>query len=274
MTTLRDSVALFTDIHANQEAMEAIITDIKKRNIKYIVSLGDLVGLGPNPKECMDLAIKNNIINITGNNDCYNFMPLNIYSHLRDKTTSSYANAIWTKKQLTKSQINYLKIMPYSLDLEVNGKKIALCHFPCDIRYNSGATWIYDGTNTDIFFTTNTKEDRKYEKGPKDLGVKAADKDPLFAGKKVNDYDAILYGHYHFEQFHENTNPKFYSLNAGGVAINKNTYYYILSPSKDGYNIERVSIPYDYQSLFDKLDKFDYPKKDVFENFISKNLFH
>ena len=51
----------FSDIHGNKEALTAIIEDIKKENIDEVICLGDTIGIGPNPKECLDLIINNNI---------------------------------------------------------------------------------------------------------------------------------------------------------------------------------------------------------------------
>ncbi|MBR3661555.1 MAG: metallophosphoesterase family protein [Bacilli bacterium] len=54
-------IAIFSDIHGNKEALTAIIEDIKKENIDEVICLGDTIGIGPNPKECLDLIINNNI---------------------------------------------------------------------------------------------------------------------------------------------------------------------------------------------------------------------
>lgn len=49
--------AIISDIHANLEALEAVLADIASKNISKIVCLGDVVGYGPNPRECLDLAV-------------------------------------------------------------------------------------------------------------------------------------------------------------------------------------------------------------------------
>ena len=48
--------AILSDVHSNLEAFTVVLEDIKKRGITDIICLGDLVGYGPNPKECLDLA--------------------------------------------------------------------------------------------------------------------------------------------------------------------------------------------------------------------------
>ncbi|MBN2445251.1 MAG: metallophosphoesterase family protein [Phycisphaerae bacterium] len=61
--------AVISDIHSNLEALEAVLADIKKRKIKDIVCLGDIVGYGPNPRECVDLIRKRCRVSIMGNHD-------------------------------------------------------------------------------------------------------------------------------------------------------------------------------------------------------------
>ncbi len=49
--------ALISDIHGNLEALEAVLSDIRGRGITEIYCLGDVVGYGPNPAECIDLVM-------------------------------------------------------------------------------------------------------------------------------------------------------------------------------------------------------------------------
>ena len=49
--------AIISDIHGNLEALEAVLEDIERRGIREIYCLGDIVGYGPNPRECIDLVM-------------------------------------------------------------------------------------------------------------------------------------------------------------------------------------------------------------------------
>lgn len=271
MRKFNERIAILTDIHANEEALTAIINDIKERKIKHIISLGDLVGLGPNPKECVDLAMENNIINIPGNNDFYNILPFDTYRHLkRNHNGSSYKNAEWTKMQLTEKQIEFLKSMPPSMDIVMNNRLIGLCHFPCDVRYFSHSVWEYDANGPRIFLTTNTENDEIHNLPKKHEGKILAEDTPLFGGKTIDEYDSIIFGHYHFQQQDKLGNTTLLSLNGSGVAIKDNAIYYILEPDKNGYNISKVAVPFDKEKLYNKLDNMNYPKKETFELFINK----
>ncbi|MBN2181427.1 MAG: metallophosphoesterase [Sedimentisphaerales bacterium] len=61
--------AVVSDIHSNLEALSVVLTDIEKRGIKTIYCLGDVVGYGPNPRECLDLVIEKTKWCVLGNHD-------------------------------------------------------------------------------------------------------------------------------------------------------------------------------------------------------------
>ena len=53
-----DHFAVIACIHGNLEALEAVFADIDRREIPRVVCLGDMVGIGPNPVECVDLVFE------------------------------------------------------------------------------------------------------------------------------------------------------------------------------------------------------------------------
>ncbi|MFM2093286.1 MAG: hypothetical protein RIS70_410 [Planctomycetota bacterium] len=61
--------ALISDIHANLEALRAVLGDIRQQGISEIICLGDVIGYGPNPCECLDEVIRCAKITILGNHD-------------------------------------------------------------------------------------------------------------------------------------------------------------------------------------------------------------
>lgn len=61
--------ALISDIHGNYEALKAVLDDIREQSITEIYCLGDIVGYGPNPCECLDKIIDVAGITILGNHD-------------------------------------------------------------------------------------------------------------------------------------------------------------------------------------------------------------
>jgi predicted phosphodiesterase len=60
--------AIISDIHSNLEGLEAVLADIDQQGITEIYCLGDIIGYGPNPRECIDLVMRCNVC-ILGNHD-------------------------------------------------------------------------------------------------------------------------------------------------------------------------------------------------------------
>lgn len=63
------SVAIISDVHANAEALKTVLADIDRRGLKRIISLGDIIGYGPDPLECVDLVRTRCEWSLMGNHD-------------------------------------------------------------------------------------------------------------------------------------------------------------------------------------------------------------
>jgi diadenosine tetraphosphatase ApaH/serine/threonine PP2A family protein phosphatase len=86
-------VAIVSDIHGNFEALSVVLAEIERRGITDIVCLGDIVGYGPNPMECLDLISQRAKIALMGNHDFAVFYePFNFNS-------GAEAASFWTRAQ-------------------------------------------------------------------------------------------------------------------------------------------------------------------------------
>ena len=65
---MADKRALISDIHGNLEALTAVLADIAEQGITDIYCLGDIIGYGPNPRECID-KIMDCTVCLLGNHD-------------------------------------------------------------------------------------------------------------------------------------------------------------------------------------------------------------
>ena len=86
--------AVISDIHSNLEALTTVLADIEKRGIETIYCLGDVIGYGPNPVECLDLIIGKTKWCVLGNHD---------YATLYEPTNFNYAAeqaSFWTREVL------------------------------------------------------------------------------------------------------------------------------------------------------------------------------
>ncbi len=86
--------AIISDIHSNLAALQAVLGDIAKRGIDEIVCLGDIIGYGPNPRECIDLVREKCRLCIMGNHDhAVLYEPTNFNS-------AAERAAYWTRRVL------------------------------------------------------------------------------------------------------------------------------------------------------------------------------
>lgn len=86
--------ALISDMHGNAAALRAVLADIKTRDADRIVCLGDVVGYGPDPLECIDLVAEHCEWTLLGNHD---------YAVLYEPTNfnpAAEASSYWTRAQL------------------------------------------------------------------------------------------------------------------------------------------------------------------------------
>lgn len=61
--------AVISDVHANFSALKSVFFDLKTRNIQKIYFLGDAVGYGPEPNECLELLKSECRVVLAGNHD-------------------------------------------------------------------------------------------------------------------------------------------------------------------------------------------------------------
>lgn len=64
-------IAVLSDIHSNLHALEAVIAECKRRKINRFVCLGDIVGYGARPAECLKLIRSLKCPTVIGNHDFY-----------------------------------------------------------------------------------------------------------------------------------------------------------------------------------------------------------
>jgi predicted phosphodiesterase len=113
-------IGIFSDIHANLEALEACLEVFRGQSLDYIVCLGDIVGYGAQPNECCDII--RNLANATilGNHDAAVCGRMD-YSFYRPEARQALD---WHREVLTPANMAWLRELKYRHDHE----GIAFCH--------------------------------------------------------------------------------------------------------------------------------------------------
>jgi diadenosine tetraphosphatase ApaH/serine/threonine PP2A family protein phosphatase len=97
-------IAVISDIHANLHALDAVVSDIDAAEVDQEWCLGDLVGYGPRPNECVDLVRERASLSLCGNHDLAVLGSLEMSEFSGDAA----AAAIWTQGVLGEQQRTWL----------------------------------------------------------------------------------------------------------------------------------------------------------------------
>lgn len=97
--------AIIGDIHANHDALDAVLEDMKDERVDKIVCVGDLVGYGAEPAKCIDTTRRISTVCVAGNHDFATIEKTNI------EFFNAYARqaTLWTRQNITEEHRNYLE---------------------------------------------------------------------------------------------------------------------------------------------------------------------
>lgn len=101
-------VAIFSDVHGNLTALEAVLADIDQQAVDTIVFAGDLCFIGPRPSECLQLVRERGITSIYGNTDDW-------VLGRQEAPEPRQATAEWTRKQLSADDQAWLDALPFAI---------------------------------------------------------------------------------------------------------------------------------------------------------------
>ena len=101
--------AILADIHGNIEALQAVLEDARNQKCTHYACVGDIVGYGANPKECLDIVRSMNMPCVKGEHDEYTSSEEEL-----DGFGPQAAEAVtWTRQQLTREDRQWLRDQKY-----------------------------------------------------------------------------------------------------------------------------------------------------------------
>ncbi len=101
--------AIIADIHANLEAFEVVLDDIKSQKCTHYACLGDVVGYNANPKECLDIVRAMNMPCVKGNHDEY----CSSQDNMEGFNPAAAEAVAWTRKQISVDDKQWLRELKY-----------------------------------------------------------------------------------------------------------------------------------------------------------------
>ncbi len=229
-------IAVFSDIHGNLEALKEILKDIEKEDIDEIICLGDVIGIGPQSKECLNLIINNNIKFILGNHELAYLFGTSIDYNIEEKDRNHYKYIASTLGELERK---FLEKCPLYIDFKFGNNKFKFMHF---LIKDKSLKYPYHSLN---LLTTL--------------------KDCLGDVVKKIDADYIFVGHEHTGFDLEFDNKKLYGVGSSGC-IKRNITSYTIIDIKAEITILRKVITYNKKKLEEALIKEDYPERNNLAN--------
>jgi putative phosphoesterase len=247
------NIAIISDIHGNLPALEAVLEDLKQKNINQIYCLGDLVDFAPWHNEVIELIKELEIPSLMGNHDeriAFDHEVTPLLKHNPEEQTARFDGINYTKQSIKPDCKAYLKTLPerFLLNFTVSEKetKILLVHGST----RSNDEYVYENHNlADVQLMLDTEK-----------------------------ADFIIMGHTHkpYIRHIEATkeSPTGILINCGSVGRSREenplATYLILHISDKNINPEIVKLKYPVKEVIKAIEESPIP--DFYAEFLKKDL--
>ena len=119
-------LAIFSDIHGNLPAFEAVLSDIQRQHVDQLVCLGDIAVLGPQPVEVLHLLKQTGCPVVMGNTDHWCLDPANYERH--DEANNLFFELErWSAMRLSDEDRQYIHTFQPTVELPLHGGETLLC---------------------------------------------------------------------------------------------------------------------------------------------------
>lgn len=227
-------IGVISDIHGNVIALNRVLERLEKEKIDQLLCLGDVIGIGPYPNECVEKLIewKEKLVIVQGNHEGYFLrgLPETIHDDKRKFSAEEIAHHEWVWSTLSETSVQFIKQMEMSKVIEVEGKKIYITHYPMKL----------EGGYQRHMYHPSTEE---YEE--------------LFQGVNA---DVYLLGHTHAEVVNHKTEKWYINPGSLGCAGSRNyATFGVIETTKGKINYRQMAETYDLDRVIESIQKINYP---------------
>lgn len=238
-------ICIISDIHGNLFALKAILKKINVENYDYIYFLGDVIAIGPFPKECVEMILKlQNAKYILGNHEEY-FISNGEKCSFHTMSEGEKNHQQWVASLLNEKIRDEIKKLPYVIYETIQGVSVAFLHYALN----------------------NDKSINTFKNIEKNISCESLD--TLFDGINA---DLIFYGHDHLPS---NVKGKKHYVNVGTSGCTKSNYthYTTVIFENNNYDIITNYIEYKKDQLLKELFNKNIPEKEfILKCFFNCNL--
>ncbi len=226
-------LAFISDIHGNANALDAVLVDIKERNVDQVYVLGDICYRGPEPQRSLNLVRSLTTEVIKGNADEWVVRGVN-QSEVPDRALDMMnKERDWICSQLNEESIEYLRSLPTELTIEQNGFKIHAFH----------------ATPESLF----------------EVVLPSENDETLTTKMMANEADLYIYAHIHRPYIRYIKGKCIMNIGSVGLPFDgvKKASYAIVDLSESSVQTSIVRVGYDINQTIDQFLDSDYPNRDM-----------
>ncbi len=225
-------IALIADVHANLPALESVLAHARLCGADEFWNLGDMVGYGPFPDECVKLLHKICRRNVAGNYDKKVISKKKIEKmREKGKDRDKIFSFEWTLQHLSEEAVDFIRMLPSVQPVDVETRRILITH--------GSPEGDEDG------LTPLTPLSRLEELA------------------KLTDAEMVLCGHTHLPFDRSAAGVRF--VNPGGTGRSFDgdirASYCLLDVSRDHFAVEHFRVKYDSAALFREMKACKFPER-------------
>ena len=230
-------IGIISDIHCNIDALKTVFNKFEEEKIDKIICAGDVIGIGPYPAECMDLLIQNKqklLTIVKGNHEGYLLKGLPKNNHDEDNGRPLSLDELnmfkWNHGKLSNNHIEFIKSWKDESEIEVEGKKIVVEHYPIDSKGKFKR------------FCAHPTYEQMNELC------------------KEKNADIFIFGHTHNQLYYNQENKVYINSGSLGCPVNTNgASVGILDINAESVKYEQLVVKYDVDKVIDDINKLNYP---------------
>ena len=226
-------IAIITDIHGNHAALKAVLDDIDQdKAIQHINCLGDLIGIGHETNEVLELLFSRKDISFVKGNHDEDILKI-LVGHEPSGIVEKSAHHKWIASRFDRKFMAQLSSIPKERYESINGKTFLFVHYHINESGN--------------FLQVNYLPS-------------ALELDTIYENRKA---DVVCFGHHHTVH-HFKSKERLY-LNPGSLGCTHTPFapYATLEIGDAGQiNVSLIEVPYDNSDFLLAYEKLDVPAKD------------
>ena len=225
-------IAVLADIHGNLPALQAVLDDVSRQDCDAIFSIGDVIAIGPQPAECVDLLLNtSHVVPLLGNHELwYAFgLPQPQPDWMSD---GEVVHQQWVHEQLGPSLRETIAGWACVVEDSYEGVRVVLLHFePAD---------------------TTSSSFHPFERAAGTSGL-----DRLFGHYGA---DLVFYGHSHIAA-DQRGQARYINPGSLGCTREPAAPYAVLDCVRGRCTVETRSVPYDDAPLFAAFEERQVPDR-------------